>query len=234
MDAGPAWRRSDAGARTVAPYLRRRGARRLSALILTHPDADHVGGAPSVLDSLEVLRVLDPGYAAGGRDYLRALESVAHEPAELFVPRTGGWISLDGVRFVFLAPDDSAAAGAREANEASLWFLLVYGEFRAAFAGDAPARVEERAARAAGPVHLLKVSHHGSRTATTPGTLAALRPKVALVSAGRRNRYGHPHAEVIGRLDAAGVEVRRTDREGTILVRAWPSGRTQVVSAFSP
>lgn len=228
VDTGPAGRRSDAGARAVVPYLRARGARSLSALILTHPDADHIGGARSVLERMPVRRVLDPGYLAGGRDYVRTLERVAASEAPLLVPEAGDWIVLDGVRIDFLAPADSDLVRAPEANDASLWFVLRYGDFAAAFTGDAPNALEEPAARAAGPVTLLKVAHHGSTTSTSAVTLSLLRPRVALVSVGRRNRYRHPSPEVLARLARAGVEVYRTDREGTIRLEAWSSGRVRV------
>lgn len=231
IDAGPAGRGRDAGRRVVVPYLRARGVGKLAALILTHPDADHIGGARSVLDGLEVERVLDPGFTAGGADYLRALASVAAERAELLLPRSGDSIAVDGVRLAFAAPSDSAVAAAADANEASAWFVLAYGEFRAVFTGDAPAAVERGAARAVGRVEVLKVSHHGSATATSPEALAALEPRVAVISVGRRNRYGHPHPDVLERLQRAGAEIHRTDREGTIRVLAWPSGRVHVESA---
>lgn len=230
IDAGPAGRVRDAGQRVVEPYLRARGVRRVAAMILTHPDADHIGGATSLLNGLEVQRVLDPGFGGGGRDYLRVLESVARADVPLFLLRAGDAVALDGVRLDVAAPSDSAVEVAVDANEASAWFVLTYGEFRAAFTGDAPAAVEVRAARAAGHVDLLKVSHHGSATATSAEALTALRPRLALISVGRRNRYGHPHPDVLDRLKGAGVRIHRTDREGTIRVLAWPSGRVRVES----
>lgn len=234
VDAGPGTRFGDAGARVVAPYLRARGARSLTALILTHPDADHIGGAPSVLERVAVRRVLDPGYVRGSELYARTLEAVARGEVELLLPRAGGWVSVDGVGLLFLAPTDSTAVHGREPNDASLWFVLRYGEFTAAFTGDAPEAIEWAAARAAGPVTFLKVSHHGSATATGEEALSVLRPRVAVISAGRRNRYGHPHPLVLDRLARAGAELRRTDLEGTIRVEAWPSSRVRVTSVADP
>jgi competence protein ComEC len=228
VDAGLGGVRGDAGARVVVPYLRSRGVRSLEALLLSHPHADHIGGAPAVLERMRVRRVLDPGHVAGGAAYTRVLERLAHDEVEVLLPRAGDWAALDGLRIHFLGPSDSLATLAADPNDASLWFVLTYGEFRAAFTGDASSAVETVAARAAGPVTLLKVAHHGSTTASGPEALSVLRPQVAIVSAGRRNRYGHPHLAVLDRLERSGAEVRRTDREGTIHLQAWPSGRVRV------
>jgi competence protein ComEC len=102
-----------------------------------------------------------------------------------------------------------------------------FGDFRALLMGDAPAEVERRlVARDAAALRadVLKVGHHGSHTSTTPGLLAAARPRVAVIPVGRRNRYGHPHRVVVERLARAGVIVLRTDRDGSVVLRARRTG----------
>ena len=227
IDTGPRSRTFDSGARIVVPYLRRRGAVRLEALILTHPDLDHIGGANAVLSELDVLRVLDPGAPAARPAYVAALERAQARGATWFAARAGDRVSADGVTLEVLHPGgaaDSVASG--EANDQSVVLLLRYGEFTALLPGDAPAAVED-ALLAAGhipPLDLLKAGHHGSRTSTSWRLLEFTQPELGVVSAGARNRYGHPHAEILDRLERAGVDLARTDLQGVVRVRAFPTG----------
>ncbi len=227
VDTGPRSRTFDAGERVVVPYLRRRGAARLEALILTHPDLDHIGGANAVLSELTVPRVLDPGTAAGRPAYVAALERARARGATWFAARAGDRVSADGVTLDVLHPGGAAASAASdEANDQSVVLLLRYGEFTALLPGDAPAAVED-ALLAAGripPLDLLKAGHHGSRTSTSWRLLEFAQPELSVVSAGARNRYGHPHAEVVDRIRRAGSDLARTDLQGVVRVRAFPTG----------
>ena len=228
MDAGARTQGSDAGERRVLPFLRAHRADRLTALILTHPDADHIGGAPAVLRGIPVDRVIEPGLAVGKGIYLELLDVVEERQIQWMAARTGRSLHVDGVELRFLWPDSLALAGAPEANDVSTVVMLRYGAFRALFTGDAPAEVEtllvERqgsALRAA----VLKAGHHGSATSTSEELLSAARPALIVVSAGRRNRYGHPAPEVLRRIRSHGIEIARTDLQGTISLRVrGPSG----------
>ncbi|MDE0473881.1 MAG: DNA internalization-related competence protein ComEC/Rec2 [Gammaproteobacteria bacterium] len=227
VDTGPRSRTFDSGERIVAPYLRRRGAARLEALILTHPDLDHIGGANAVLSELDVRRVLDPGVPAARPAYVAALERAQARGATWFAARAGDRVSADGVTLEVLHPGGAAASAASdEANDQSVVLLLRYGDFTALLPGDAPAAVED-ALLAAGripPLDLLKAGHHGSRTSTSWRLLEFTQPELGVVSAGARNRYGHPHAEILDRLERAGVDLARTDLQGVVRVRAFPTG----------
>lgn len=233
VDAGPRTETFDAGGRVVLPYLRRRGVRKLEALLLTHPDMDHVGGAAALVEGIPLDGMGDPGHAAGKEVYLRVLEAAEGRAIPWRVLRAGDSLDLDGIalRVVAPAPDATPPSGlAGDPNASSLVLELRFGAFTALLTGDAPAREEEAvlprllSARA----QVLKVGHHGSRTSTSPELLERVRPRVALVSVGRRNRYGHPHRTVLEALDGAGVEVRRTDLEGTLVVRARRDGSYRV------
>ncbi len=227
VDTGPRSRTFDSGERIVVPYLRRRGAGRLEALVLTHPDLDHIGGANAVLSELTVVRVLDPGTAAARPAYVAALERARARGATWFAARAGDRVSADGVSLEVLHPGGAAAAAASdEANDQSVVLLLRYGDFTALLPGDAPAAVEEAllAADRIPPLDLLKAGHHGSRTSTSWKLLESTQPELSVVSAGARNRYGHPHAVVLDRLARAGSDITRTDLQGIVRVRALPSG----------
>ena len=218
----------DAGARTVAPYLLRRGVRRIEALILTHPHADHIGGAAAVEDRIAVARILDAGrpYESGMHTELVADARADRRP--WLRGETGAWMEVDGVRLEVLHP--RAEFDNDDVNELSVVIRVEWRDFTLLLTGDAGAPAERAIlehARRSGTtgrldVDVLKVGHHGSRTSTTPEFLAATRPELALIAVGRNNRYGHPHPLVMRRLEERGIEVMRTDRHGTILLLVQP------------
>jgi competence protein ComEC len=219
--------RTDMGARRVVPYLLRTGARRLDALLLTHPDADHIGGAASVLRALPVGAVLDPGMPDPSQLFLETLRTAGAEPAPWLAPTAGERLVLDGVELRFLHPRATLLDGPADPNDYSLVFRLAFGHFAALFLGDAPQSVEQRIAAELGgalEADVLKVGHHGSRTSSADELLEAVKPRLALISVGRDNRYGHPNAGVVARLVRHGARVVRTDEHGSIVIRAKRSG----------
>jgi competence protein ComEC len=227
IDAGPRTPRADAGRDRVTPYLHRRGVRRIDAVILTHPDADHIGGAAAVLDAFDVGIVVDPGLPAGKDMYIDLLASVRSGRQRWIAARAGMQFRVDDVVFEFLYPLRTLDA-LRDANDNSVVFRLGFGSFAALFLGDAPAAVEEELVARHGArlrVAVLKVGHHGSATSTSEVLLDAARPTLALVSAGQRNRYGHPAPSVLRRLARHDVRVLRTDQLGNVTVRARRDGR---------
>ena len=233
VDAGPRTRTYDAGARTVLPYLRRRGVRRLELVVLSHPDMDHVGGAEAVLRAYPVARVMDPGLAAGTEVFLDALEGARDRGVPWIVGASGDSLDLDGVALRVLWPPDVGEERPLDpdgANEASLVLEVRYGSFAALLTGDASVGVEEAflPVLLSPVVQVLKVGHHGSLTATSPELLERISPEAAVISVGRRNRYGHPHPSVLRRLENAGVEVLRTDRRGTLTLRARSDGTFEI------
>ena len=225
VDAGGSWEGGDAGASVVAPWLRRRGGD-VVYLAMTHSHADHIGGVRSVVGSLAVDTVWDTGFPGTSPAYREALDSVQGTGTVWRRMLAGDARTFDGVRLEVLAPD----AGWRDAqdnpNEASLVLRVTYGATRILLMGDAEAgeeawltgRVDDLRA------DVLKVGHHGSSTSSTPGFLARVRPRVALVSVGADNEYGHPSPGVLRALHAVGAHVLRTDDEGGIMLAT--DGRT--------
>lgn len=230
VDAGVAGAGYDAGERRVVPYLGRRGVRRLEGLVLTHPDADHIGGAAAVVRALRPRWIGDPVATVGKPGYL-ALLQVARGAGVRWVGLSAGLaIELDGMMVEFLHPP-APAGRVEDANDASVVIRVEYGEFSVLLTGDAPEAVEDRLVRRYGSgleAEVLKVGHHGSATSTSSGLLAVATPAVAVISAGRGNRYGHPHRTVLERLSERGVRVHRTDREGSVVVRGDARGRVRV------
>jgi competence protein ComEC len=222
VDAGPRSERFDAGERRVLPFLRAHGVRRLEALFLTHPDADHIGGAPAVLKGIEVRRLIDPGMPVGKPLYLEVLQTAEARGVTWSAGESGQTMELDGVKIDVLWPDTGLVAQARDANDVSLVLRVRYGQMAIILPGDAPASVEELLVGRHGPAlraAILKLGHHGSKTSTAGAWLDVVRPELAVISVGAHNRYGHPAAPVLGRLVERGIPLARTDRDGTLVYR---------------
>ena len=221
IDAGRAWRGGDAGRATVIPYLRRHGGS-VAAFVLTHPHADHAGGAATVLAATRPDVFWDGAYVGTSDTYRDALTAASTAAVTWERVRPGHRRVIDGVEVEFLAPDSAWARHLADPNEASVVLRVTYGSVRFLLVGDAE-REEERWLLARDSLALraevLKVGHHGSRTSTTDGFLRAVRPVIALVSVGAGNTYGHPSPHVLASLAASGATVLRSDRLGHIIVR---------------
>ena len=235
VDAGPPGRgvtpdaAPDPGAHPAVRALRARGVGALEALVLTHPDLDHIGGATAVMESFEIRTIFDPALPAGKAEFLDILALATAQGVPWIAARAGGSLAFDGVTVEVVHPSDAIDEG-MESNEASVVLLVRWGTFEALLTGDAYKPAERALAPALGDIEVLKVGHHGSDTSTDSLLLALARPDVALIPVGRHNRYGHPHPDVLGRIERAGVPIHRTDLEGTISVIVRPDGSFQVRS----
>lgn len=234
VDAGPRRPDFDAGRRAVLPFLREQGAARLEAFLASHPDLDHVGGAPAVLAAMEVRRVMGSGRVTGQAGQLAVLRWLAENDMRWTLARAGARLNLDEVELRFFHPRDASTGGREAPNANSIVFLLEFGAFRMLFTGDAPGDVEDRLSRerrAELRAQVLKVAHHGSASSTSRLLLNTVQPELAVISVGRGNNYGHPSPLVIGRLREREVEVKRTDRDGTVVIEARRDGTWEVRSA---
>jgi competence protein ComEC len=221
VDAGREWTGGDAGRSTVVPYLRRFGGD-LAIFVLSHPHADHVGGAETILRALHPAAYRDGAFAGGSEPYRRSLAAAAALGIRWSRVHPGDSLAIDGVGVSFLAPDSSWTAHLHDPNLASTVVLLQYGAVRFLLTGDAEAAEEAWLIEHAGGdlrADVLKVAHHGSSTSSSAAFLDAVQPRVALVSVGAGNAYGHPSGDVMRELTARGAMVLRTDQLGTVVVR---------------
>ncbi len=210
--------------------------RRIDLLVLTHPHEDHVAGLALLLDRYRVGRTFEPGMIGPGPGYRAwrgALERLGIHPATL---ATGDRFALDEIRFRVLWPDRGRvprqpADGGTAINNVSIVLLGEVGRQRFLLAGDIEEGIDPiLLARGLPRVDLLKVAHHGSRTASTGAFLDAVRPRVAVISAGAGNPYGHPAPATVARIADLGARVLRTDRDGSVEVTLDGVGPLAVVA----
>ena len=222
--------------------------RRIDALILSHPHEDHVAGLALLLDRYAVGRVFEPGMRGPGPGYAAWLDRVASADRR---PRlsiaAGDHLAVDEIDLRVLwpirgqvpaQPPDTGTG----INNVSVVLLGAVGHQRFLLAGDVEQQVDPSLLAERLPsVDLLKVAHHGSRTATTEAFVSAVRPRVAVASAGTGNPYGHPAQSTLERLATAGARVYRTDEDGTVSVTFDDAGmsvrtapRRQVASVAAP
>lgn len=221
FDAGRGDAKRDAGRMTIVPYLRARGGP-LVLFVLSHPHADHAGGAASVLKAMRPVAYLDAAFAGGSSPYRSSLDAAQGLQVTWRRARAGEVVEIDGVRLRVLAPDSAWTAGLTDPNLASVVVRLEYGAATMLFTGDAEAPEEHwllDRSPALLRADLLKVAHHGSGTSTTDAWLDAVQPRAALVSVAARNFYGHPDPIVMRRLSDHGATVLRTDQLGTVVAR---------------
>jgi competence protein ComEC len=205
--------------------------RRLDAVVLSHPHEDHVAGLALLLDRYRVGRVMEPGMRGPGPGYAAWLDRLARDggPPRLSIA-AGDRLAVDEIAMRVLwpirgqVPAEAPDAGSG-INNVSVVLLGVIGDRRFLLTGDVEQDVDPSLLTEGLPhVDLLKVAHHGSRTATTDAFLAAVRPRVAVASAGADNPYGHPARRTLERLAEAGARVYRTDVDGSVTVTFESTG----------
>ena len=209
----------------VAEQLRDLGIRRLAALVLTHPQRDHIGGAEEVLTRLGVERVLDPRLASGGPELAEALREARARDVPVVETRAGSTWQLGGLRLRVLWPDRPGSPG-DDPNGLPIVILATYGTVDVLLTADAETDVTARLLDRR--IEVLKVAHHGSEDPSLEAELRELRPTVAVISTGRGNPYGHPRRETLDALATVpGLRLLRTDVHGRVTIES--DGRSLTV-----
>jgi competence protein ComEC len=190
--------------------------RRLAALVLTHPQRDHVGDAADVLRRVRVDRIVDPRIPSESPDEDAALDEARKRGVPVLTARAGLGLRVGRLRLRVLWPARDPPAH----EDANLWATVIlasYGSVDALLTADAESPVTLPLNPS--PVEILKVAHHGSADEGLPRLLELTRPQVAVISCGRHNDYGHPTASTLSTLESfPGLEVYRTDRDGGVVL----------------
>lgn len=225
----------EVGRKVVVPLLKQRGVHRLDYVVVSHEDADHIGGLQAVIEEIPVGRVLFNGTIKSGEAAEKFFRAALERKIPLVPVRQGMDLQIDGATAIHIlspAPDSAGSLiTAEKQNEETVVFVMDMFRSRFLLTGDIDMDTEKKiigglaegsdAANTTAnnnrrPVDVLKVAHHGSKTSTSVEWLDYWKPKVSVISVGERNVYGHPNPDVIERLEQAGSFVRRTDREGEV------------------
>ena len=210
----------DLGDRVVGSVLRHSGIRRLDVAALTHGDADHIGGLPSIVrefrprDVWEGIRVPRSGPLQTLRD------AAAAAGARWTSVQTNDRVAIDGVEVVVRHPPIPDWERQDVRNDDSIVLELLWRDVSIVLTGDIGREIERAIAPQFGQagIRILKVPHHGSRTSSSSAFLDYLMPRVAVVSVGRNNTFGHPAPDVLKRYHDIGAQIFRTDRDGAVSV----------------
>ncbi|RWZ60015.1 DNA internalization-related competence protein ComEC/Rec2 [Halobacillus fulvus] len=203
----------------LIPYLKSRGISNVDGILVSHKDSDHSGSVPVMLKEFDVpLLIVSPYY------------DITEEGTQVVRVQGGSKLSLSGHVFEVLHPYSDEG----ETNDNSLMIFGEIGGKKWLFTGDASTQVEEKVWRKSTDINadVLKVGHHGSSTSTDVTFLEKVSPEYALISAGRNNRYGHPHPEVVEKLEKRGVHVYQTPLHGAVQYNF--SGQTGTFTTFLP
>lgn len=207
----------DPGENIVIPFLKSRGITTIDKIVLTHGDIDHLGSAQSIIAEMKVKELI-VGMTNNKKDIeKRTIQYALEKNVQVTEVYSGMQWNKGKHKFYITSPKKHMPAS----NDQSVVIYALMGGKRWLFTGDLEKEGEQRMIQQYPnlSVDILKVGHHGSNTSTTEPFLKTIQPEVAIISAGRNNRYGHPHQEVLDLLDVNNIFVYRTDRHGAITYR---------------
>jgi competence protein ComEC len=211
----------DGGTRNsnATEYIITQGIKHLDLVIATHPHEDHIGGLIRVIETLVVEEVIDPGYIHNSKTFDQYMALIENNEIAFTEGRSGMIRELgDSIHLQILHP---AYLTPGHINDASIVARLSFKKISFLFAGDAENNSELQMLQRSYLIEsqVLKIGHHGSNTSTSQEFLDAVNPEVAVISCGLNNRYGHPHEITIQKLNNAGIDIFRTDFQGTIIIK---------------
>lgn len=230
IDAGPA-----EYADSLVGYLERVQVQQLDLMVMTHPESDHIGGMPAVLEHFSVNELWIPDFADGEEPrygiYRTIMEQAAEQGTWVTVPVCGSPFPLGKGEITLVSNGISSGDGY---NNLSLCLRFDCDHFSFLDTGDAEMAGEEKLLEEGWPLQadIFKVGHHGAKNANSWELLEAVQPRIAVVSCGADNPYGHPEPEVVERLKQAGAVVFRTDQNGNVVVVLENDGQIQAYTQW--
>ena len=221
IDAGDLDEFHDHGKDVYRFIKKQLGINKIDVAIISHPHKDHIGGMIYVLSNMKVEKFYDPGFSYPSPLYLKLLELVNKKKVKYYLARGETYINLDpAVEIKILYPPKNFVLD--KPNDNSVVLRIKYKEISLLFTGDIEANAEKfifkkyKKRNNNITSNILKVPHHGSNTSSTYQFIQLVSPEIAIISCGRNNRFGHPHYTVLKRYKEYGIEIFRTDINGTI------------------
>ncbi len=199
----------------VVSYLKELGVNKLDIVVATHPDADHIGGLIPVLNSIDIGQFYDSGKVHTSQTFEEMLTLIDTKNIPYNIPKTGDRIAFDDDINVKVL---NANENATDNNDASIVLKLAYGNVSFLLTADAGIALEKEMLQDGVKATILKAGHHGSNTSSSAEFIQAVHPEVTILSYGEGNKYGHPHAEVVERLQAIGSKIYATAEAGNVIV----------------
>ena len=221
----------DPGKAILVPFLKSKGIKRIDKFIVTHADQDHIGGGVAILQSFQVRELVIPFEQRENFKSLPAIVQAVKQQILIKEARAGMNWNDEGAAFHILHPSKKE----EEKNESSIVIKASIAGLDWLFTGDLGHSGEEELMSRAESVDadILKVGHHGSKNSSSQQFIQAVSPLSAVISAGRNNRFGHPHQEVIDTLEKSKVSIYRTDKQGSISYRFF-KGETGTLLTYPP
>ncbi len=214
IDAG-----EEEGGEVALDYLRANGVEHIDYLIATHPHSDHIGGMKLIVENLEIKNIYMPRVIHTTKTYEDLLLAIKNQGLKINEAKAGVKLETDDIfEISFIAPN---ADGYEDLNDYSIVTRVKYKEHVFLFTGDAQSTSGQEILASNHDIKatVLDIPHHGSNNSLlTTEFLNRVSPRLAIISVGKDNRYGHPHLEVLEKLHKAGVEVYRTDKDGNIII----------------
>ncbi|WP_235848951.1 MULTISPECIES: MBL fold metallo-hydrolase [Bacillaceae] len=200
----------------VVPYLKNHGVSNIDLLIGTHPHADHIGQMDKVIENFDVAEVWMSGDEHTSQTFERVLDAILASEAEYYEPRAGETFHFNSALVEVLHPEMLTG----DLNDGSVSLRFVYGDVKFILTGDVEHSERDIINRGYDlEADFFQLGHHGSSTSNTQAFLDAIKPDVAIYSAGANNSYGHPHVEVVNRLKNMDILLYGTDIHGSIIVK---------------
>lgn len=203
---------------TVVNYIKALGVSSIDYLVATHPHADHIGGIDDVINNFDIGTLYMPDAYSNTKTFESVLDAVENNNVKMVRAKNGVYICKESdLTIKILSP---ISTHYDETNDYSAVVRIVYGDTSFLFMGDAEKLVERQLISSSEQISsdVLKVGHHGSSTSSCEQFIKAVSPSLAVISVGESNSYGHPHDEVLRRLQGAHIPILRTDLQGTVVV----------------